>query len=122
MFSVQVEGVSALLSKLERYERQIIELHPAIPQEMEAWQRDDMKRKYPNMQTATAGNETSATTYVWPRSRTPTKRRRFQGPKQHQPFKRGPIVRSNRPILRAELLEQLWQRMRVLTAEAMKWP
>jgi hypothetical protein len=123
MFEIKVEGVEALVAKLEKYQKQIADLHPAVPLELEAWQREDMKRKNPNTETATVSNETTATTYVWPRSRTPSKRkRRYQAPKKFQPLRRGPVVRSNRPILRAELLEQLWQRMVRLTAEATKWP
>ena len=123
MFEIKIEGVEALSAKLEKYPKQITELQSVVPQEMEAWQRDDMHRKYPNTESATISNETTATTYVWPRSRTPSKReRRFQAPKKFQPSRRGPVSRSNRPILRAELLTQLWQRMVRLTAEAMKWP
>jgi hypothetical protein len=125
MFELKIEGVEALLKKLEKYEGQITELHKAMPEELETWQRDDMKRKYPNTQTDTVGNETSASTSIWPRSRQPSKdthHRRQQGPRQYRPVKRGPVVGSNRPILRAELLTELWQRMVKLTAEAMKWP
>ena len=123
MFEIKIDGTEALLAKLDKYEKQIAELHSAVPQELEVWQRDDMHRKYPNTESATVSNETTASTSIWPRSRTPNKReRRFQAPKKHQPFKRGPVVRSNRPILRAELLEQLWNRMRALASRANTWP
>jgi hypothetical protein len=124
MFDVKIEGVEALLAKFEKFDAQITELHSAMPQELEDWQREDMKRKYPNMDVDTVSVQTTATTHIWPGSRMESKdqRRRFQGPKQHQPTKRGPVVRSNRPILRAELLQQLWDRMTKLTSEAMKWP
>lgn len=124
MFEIKIDGTEELLAKLAKYEKQIIELHSAVPQEMEVWQRDDMHRKYPNTEAATIGNETTASTSIWPRSRASDKKRerRFQAPKQHQPFKRGPVTRSNRPILRASLLEQLWDRMRRLAAGANTWP
>lgn len=124
MFEVKIEGVEELLAKLNKYDTQITALHTKMPEELENWQREDMRRKYPNMQTETVANETSATTLIWPRSRLPSKdtHHRTQGPKQHRPAKRGPVVRSNRPILRAELLRLLWDRMVKLTAEAMKWP
>ncbi|BBZ93094.1 hypothetical protein BRDID11004_60070 [Bradyrhizobium diazoefficiens] len=124
MFEVKIEGVEELLAKLNQYDTQITTLRRKMPEELENWQREDMRRKYPNMQTEMVANETSATTLIWPRSRQPSKdtHHRRQGPKQYRPAKRGPVVRSNRPILRAELLRQLWDRMVRLTAEAMKWP
>lgn len=122
MFEVKVEGVEELLAKLNKYDAQIKALHHTMPDELTDWQREDMKRKYPNTQVDSTDTETKATTSIWPRSRQPSKDKRRLGPKQHQPVKRGPVVRSNRPILRAELLRQLWDRMVRLTAEAMKWP
>jgi hypothetical protein len=124
MFDVKIEGFEALAKKLDKFAGQITALHTTMPDELEAWQHEDMKRKHPNMEVARGETQTTATTNIWPRSRMESKdqRRRFQGPKQHQPTKRGPVVRSNRPILRAELLQQLWDRMTKLTSEAMKWP
>lgn len=122
MFEIKLDGMDALAAKFEKLEKQIGELHTTWPDELTAWQREDMKRKYPNTQAETANNETKATTYVWPRSRTPNNSRRFQAPKQHLPVKRGPVVRSNRPILRAELLTRLYDRMKKLASEALKWP
>jgi hypothetical protein len=123
MFEIRIDGIEPLLAKFDKLEDQIVALQKTMPAELEAWQRDDMKRKYPNMTVEIVSNETTATTYIWPTSRTPSgRRRRFQGPKQHQIRNAGPVVRSKRPILRAELLAQLWERMVKLTAEALKWP
>jgi len=122
MFEVRIDGIEPLLAKLSKYSAQVNELHRDVPAELESWQREDMKRKYPNMQVDSSGAQTAATTYIWPRSRAETKRRRYQGPKLHRPQQRGPVVRSSRPILRATLLEQLYDRMRTLVAEATKWP
>lgn len=124
MFEVKVDGVDELLEQLKKYDAQITELHTTMPEELENWQREDMHRKYPSTQVDTTSNETTATTIIWPRSRRPSKNthHRQQGPKQYRPAKRGPVVRSNRPILRAELLTRLWDRMVRLISEAMKWP
>ncbi|WP_128941055.1 hypothetical protein [Bradyrhizobium zhanjiangense] len=122
---MKIDGVEELLAKLDKYGHQINALHTAVPDELEEWQRDDMKRKFPNMDSATVGHETTAATSIWPRSRQPSKdtHHRKQGPKQYRPAtKRGPRPRSTRPILRAELLRQLWERMVRLATEAMKWP
>jgi hypothetical protein len=112
-----------LLAKFNQLERQVTALQRAVPDELETWQRDDMNRKYPNMESSVVGDETTATTYIWPTSRTPSmRRRRYQAPRQYRPAVAGPKVASKRPILRAELLTQLWERMVKLTSEAMKWP
>jgi hypothetical protein len=123
MFEIRIDGIEPLLAKFDKLERQITELQKTVPAELEAWQREDMNRKYPNTQTETVSNETSATTYIWPTSRTPSNRqRRYQRPKQYKPAAAGPVMRSRRPILRVELLEKLWERMRNVTREAMQWP
>ena len=125
MFEVKVEGIDQLLEKFDTLGKKAAGLHQAMPAELVAWQRDDMHRQYPNVSVQTQGNETLATTEIWPRSRLPSKdqhHQRQQGPKQYLPAKRGPVARSNRPVLRAELLQQLWDRMVRLASEAMKWP
>ena len=125
MFEIKIDGADALSAKLTKYIAQVKELHTSMPEELVTWQRDDMKRKYPNIQVDSAGEEITATTEVWPRSRQPSKDRhhhRKQGPKQHRPARRGPIVHSTRPILRASLYDQLRDRMNKLLAEATKWP
>jgi hypothetical protein len=127
MFEIKVSGVEQLLNKLNTWGGQIKELQQSVPQELVTWQRDDMRRKYPNMIVATSADETSAATQIWPTSRTadPSRRRkqpRQQGPKQYRIGSTGPVVRSNRPILRVELQEKLHDRMLALTSEAMEWP
>lgn len=125
MFELKIDGIAPLLEKFDKLSKKVEALHRAVPEQLVAWQREDMRRKYPNMTESTSGTETSATTLIWPRSRQPSKdrhHRRQQGPKQYRPAKRGPVVRSNRPILREELKEQLQDRMTKLTAEATKWP
>lgn len=128
MFEVKIEGVDQLLKKLDTYGKQIDELHTTMPEQLVAWQRDDMKRKFPNMQVDSAEIETSATTQIWPHSRLAEPNKKRQGPKQHLIKRAGPrqaggkAPPSTRPILRVELAKRLWDRMMALTSEAMKWP
>ena len=130
MFEIKVDGLDALLKKFDTFGKQVEELHYTMPEELVAWQRDDMHRKYPNLTTGTSSDETKASTEIWPRSREPSKdqHRHHQGPKAHSIVRatprqhRGPLARSSRPILREELVKKLHDRMLRLTAEAMKWP
>jgi hypothetical protein len=130
VIEIKIDGVDTLLKKLETFGKQIEGLRESIPQELTDWQREDMRRTFPNLKTETSGNEIAASTEIWPRSRLPSKdqHRQHQGPKvrslvpiapkQH----RDPMARSTRPILRAELVQKLHDRMIRLTTEAMKWP
>ncbi|SIO49818.1 hypothetical protein SAMN05443247_06555 [Bradyrhizobium erythrophlei] len=131
MFEIKVDGLDALLKKFDRFGKQVEELQHSVPQELVDWQREDMRRRYPNMTTTSSGHETEASTEIWPRSRRPSKdqhRPQHQGPKAYSIIHaapsqhRGPVPRSTRPILRVELVRKLHDRMVKLTAEAMKWP
>jgi hypothetical protein len=142
MFEIKIDGVDQLLKKLDGFGKQIGELQQSMPQELVDWQRDDMRRKYPNLKVDSSGNETAASTEIWPHSRLETQeeraRRQHAGPKQRGPVSstpkqhrivhpgpkqhRGPVPRSTRPILRQELERKLRDRMIRLTSEAMKWP
>ncbi|WP_338822109.1 hypothetical protein WDM22_38500 [Bradyrhizobium septentrionale] len=122
MFEIRIEGIDQLLGKLEKYRAQVTDLHASMPQELESWQREDMKRQYPNMQVHATSDQTVAATSIRPRSRADVRQRRHQAPKQHRLKQTGPVVRSNRPILRASLLDQLIERMKKLLAGATKWP
>ncbi len=79
MFEVKIEGVDQLLKKLDTYGKQIDELHTTMPEQLVAWQRDDMKRKFPNMNVNSVESETSATTQIWPRSRLPSPQESVRG-------------------------------------------
>jgi hypothetical protein len=128
MFDVKREGFPQLEAKIAEYHTQIRNLHDQVPQQMLAWQREDMRRSNPNLSIESTPASTAATTLIWPRSRLSdqagNKRRgpRRHQPKQYLPANAGPGMQSRRPILRAELLEKLFDRMRALAAKAMKWP
>lgn len=91
--------------------QQIDSMRESIPLEMVAWQRDDMRRQYPNIEEI--GD--SWLTLIWPRSRLEV-RRRAQGRKRKTVFTRAAL--GSRPILRPELFDKLHNRMRLLLANA----
>ena len=142
MFEVKIDGLDQLLKKFDTFGKQIAALQQSVPQELVNWQREDMRRKFPNVETETSDNETSASTEIWPHSRLEAQeeqaRRQGLGPKQRGPAhyapkqhrivhagpkqQRGPMPRSTRPVLRQELKQKLHDRMTRLTSEAMKWP
>jgi hypothetical protein len=142
MFEIKVDGVDALLKKLDTFGKQVEALRESMPQELLDWQREDMRRKFPNIKVDSSGNQTAASTEIWPHSRLETQeeqaRRQGLGPKQRGPARavpkqhrvvhaapklhRGPVPRSTRPILRQELEQKLHDRMIRLATEAMKWP
>jgi len=86
-----------------------------IFEELVAWQREDMNRKYPN---ALQDTEHSAVTGIWPRSRTwVPKGKGGKAPTRVY----APPRRSTRPILRAELLTMLQDRMVKMVSDLLKW-
>ncbi|MGY8661774.1 hypothetical protein Q3C01_05315 [Bradyrhizobium sp. UFLA05-109] len=128
MFEIKVDGVEGLLKKCEAFGTQLDELHKEVPEELVDWQRTDMRRKYPNIEVSSSGDETTAETSIWPRSRIepPGSRRRtgpvIAVPKQHRLRGAGRPPSSTRPILRTELFTKLVDRMTALLSKAMKWP
>jgi hypothetical protein len=103
-------------------------------QEFTAWQREDMNRKNPSttqsvssapvsvFQGGGAVAQSTVETMIYPRSRR-LHRKKESNDKSRPRRRRVRIVRgggSNRPILRPELLEQLWARMRDLLGN-IKW-
>jgi hypothetical protein len=123
MFEVKLDGIDQLLRKFDSFGKQIEELHKTVPEELVAWQRDDMRRKFPTVDVDASETETAASTEIFPRSRidgaAPRQHRINRAPPQQH---RGPLPRSNRPILREELARKLHDRMLKLASEAMKWP
>ncbi|MBR0879113.1 hypothetical protein ACVMGC_004777 [Bradyrhizobium barranii subsp. barranii] len=127
MFSVEIDGLVSLLGKFKIYSDNLVQLRTDVPDELMMWQREDMKRRYPNMIVNQRVDETEAATSIWPTSRRAyeTGYRRYvphlAQPRRQGP-RRGPQVKSNRPILRAELLAKLWDRMDRLATGQTKWP
>jgi hypothetical protein len=129
MFEVKVEGLEPLLKKFDTFGDQLDALHKQMPEELVEWQRDDMRRRYPNIDISEDKDETTAETDIWPRSRIELqpgfkrpRRPALAQPKQHRLRGAGRPPPSTRPILRAELFTKLVDRMTKLLGEAMKWP
>jgi hypothetical protein len=128
MFDVRIDGLEPLLAKLDAYSGQLAELRKTVPQELVAWQREDMQRKYPNITVDEQDNGVTASTMIWPTSRTALqggrRRTRAKGLQPHRYGipQRGPHgPRSNRPILREALRVQLTERMNKLLEDTLQW-
>jgi hypothetical protein len=113
-FEVKVDAVD-FLNSLAQIEQQVFDLQTELPREFEAWQREDMNRKYPHYQLGTL----SVTTSVWPRSRRPSARRNA-GPKGRKVRKAVSRPGIKRPILRPVLVDMLMARMVAMCAKALK--
>jgi hypothetical protein len=144
MFEAKVDAIAPLVAKFDTLAKQIESLQEAIPQELVAWQHDDMHRKFPNIEVEGSGNEIAASTEIWPHSRLEAQeaakawRQSRRGPKRYRVARASPVqhsvgravpkqrggreAASTRPILRDELLKKLTDRMLKVTSEAMKWP
>ena len=107
----------AIEKHLARIERQMEELRAALPVELANWQEDDLNRKYAVTRTIDVEkptvNFTRAGTTINPTSR---KRLRLRRRKIRKLRKTAPhrIVKSNRPVLRPELLTDFKERFRNL--------
>jgi hypothetical protein len=126
MFEIKAEGVEPLAAKFDKLAAQVEALHHEMPDELTAWQVEDMRRKYPNIAVTQAANQTTAETDIWPRSRQEGNRKQrraaFKQPKRYR-LSGNRVVRSaRRAILRPELFAKLQQRMSALIKKAMAWP
>jgi hypothetical protein len=112
-------GVGKLL---DRIERQMDELRAEIPEQFADWQNDDMNRK--RAQTKTIENEkptsnfVRSSTFIMPTSRFRVKKRRRAIRKLKRTGQHERIKVSNRPVLRASLIEDFKLRFRELLDRA----
>jgi hypothetical protein len=123
MITIEVVNADALLGKFNALEKRIDELPKStVPEELTAWQKEDMNRQWPNTEMASDG----AATNVWSRSRLelkgeqrPRPKRRIYTRRAQMPSKRpGP---SSRPILRDVLKQKLIDRMCALLRKTTQW-
>lgn len=127
MFEVDAGDLANLTTKFDTLAEQIARLHRAVPEELVKWQRDDMHRKFPNIEVAASTQQTSAITQIWPRGRDDRTTKQApspRGPRTYRPRQPQPRaqVASNWPILRDVLKEKLDERMTQLIKEGMQWP
>jgi hypothetical protein len=110
-----------IMRHLDTIERHAEELRAAIPVEFADWQDSDMGRQKPRTKTIDVerptANFTRASTYIQPTSRYRVKKRRrvIRRLRKKAPER---IVKSTRPILRQELIEDFHQRFRNLLDRA----
>jgi hypothetical protein len=109
-----LDGMADQIAKLGKEE---------MAKELTEWQRDDMKRTYPNTKQE---NETTVSTEIWPRSRVSEGHKPRQSAEKrvrvYAPPRGGPRVASSaRPILRSELFKTLCDRMATLLNRALHW-
>jgi hypothetical protein len=116
-FEVKVES-EALLRQFEDVQKRVEGLDQKLPDVFLQWQRDDMKRSYPNI---SAHNTLSVTTHVYPRSRRVRVSKSRSGGGKKQPRRQGRRLGSKRPILRPELVVKLFARMSAMCREAIQW-
>ena len=118
-FQVTLDAEAAI-SRVEAMAQNVIDLHRKVPDELVAWQSEDMKRQFPNI---TTGGPGTWFTLIWPRSR--QSRQRRKRPIAAPAVVRKGVVTSSgggRPILRAELFDALKARMRGLLDQVMLKP
>lgn len=99
---------SAIAGKLDALFERMAGLDNALPEELAAWQRDDMNRQRPVIERPM---RLAARTTIWPTSRRLLARRILA-------LRR---MGSRRPILRPELYDALRARMRELLQTTVAW-
>lgn len=117
-FEVKVDS-EKLLQQFGDMQKRVTGLENELPRVFLDWQRDDMNRKFPKVDEHSG---LSVTTLVYPRSRLKRRPGKNSG---KQTRKRARIAAgrpgAKRPILRPELVEQLFKRMTEMCKEAIEW-
>jgi hypothetical protein len=112
MLTVSIDGMDALDRRLQMMIDRCAHAGDLMATELEAWQVEDMRRRYPNIQRP---DQNTAVTLVWPRSRVvqrPEKHRRAAVARARRVRGGGRrLAYSTRPILREELFDKLSDRM-----------
>lgn len=117
-FEVKVES-EKLLQQFDDMQKRVTGLEQELPQVFLEWQREDMNRKFPKINEQSG---LSVTTYIYPRSRLKRIKKSSSGKETR---KRARVAAgragAKRPILRPELVEQLFERMTEMCKEAIEW-
>ena len=114
-FEVKVES-EKLLQQFDDMQKRVAGLEQELPDVFLAWQREDMNRKFPKIDEQSG---LSVTTLVYPRSRKKRISRSKGKSTTRKPARR--VSGPTRPILRPELVEQLFERMVTMCREAIEW-
>jgi hypothetical protein len=115
-FEVTVES-EKLLQQFDDMQKRVTDLEQELSRVFLDWQREDMNRKFPKINEQ---NGLSVTTYVYPRSRLKRTKRGSGTPRKRARIAAG-RPGAKRPILRPELVEQLFERMTEMCREAIEW-
>jgi hypothetical protein len=116
-FEVKVES-EKLLKQFDDMQKRVTELNEKLPDVFLDWQREDMHRKFPKIDEQSG---LSVTTLVYPRSRKPRIKASGGGKSGKRKQARRRVTGTTRPILRPELVEQLFDRMKEMCREAIEW-
>lgn len=113
---------SAAQATLERMQEKIRQVgHEMLPEQLTAWQHEDMRRQHPKTETP---GFFSAETTIYPRSHTYGKAggtvRRSRMPRARL-IRPQPGTSSARPILREALYDKLRERMNKMLSDNLKW-
>jgi hypothetical protein len=120
----EAEGIDRVIKRLEGMGDNIQAFGQRdMPDELFNWQAEDMKRRYPEVETP---DDKTAETEIFPRSRLPSKHVRQPSAQARRisiarPKGGGGRPISTRPILRDELFEKLVERMGALLETALAW-
>jgi hypothetical protein len=128
MLNIEV-NTDAVVARLEAMAKQVEAFGKTdMPQGLTDWQTEDMHRKYPETEIdATAAPDVSATTMIYPRSRTFDQTHPHRG---RVVAVRKPVLSSmprllhsvmQHPILRPELFDKLYSRMVALLDDKIRW-
>jgi hypothetical protein len=104
----------AIERHLDKIEREMEELRAELPVAFADWQSDDMNRAKPRTKTLDVERPTSnfvrASTFIMPTSRYRVKKRRRVIRRLKKTGQHERVVKSNRPILRADLIRDFQER------------
>ena len=114
-FEVKIDS-DKLLQQFEDAQKRVLDLENKLPDVFLDWQREDMNRKFPKIDERSG---LSATTLIYPRSRRKRTSRPRTGKGERKQARR--VTGTTRPILRPELVEQLFARMVTMCKEAIEW-
>jgi hypothetical protein len=124
----KVVGAEALVNKLDEMIKSIDDLERRLPDEVLAWQSEDMHREFPFVKTRPRTHSVSVSTKIHPRSVKSMKSRAARRAQRRAILRaahrrRGGPQRLFRthPILRPQLLEALRVRIAELVKRVITW-
>jgi hypothetical protein len=114
---------SAMLGRIDAVVERLEQFGPTdMSAGVTEWQREDMNRRYPKTETP---DSRTAFTRIWPRSRLSDERRVVQRQRPRRTGRPLPMLKAprggERPILRPELLQAFYARMRALLPDKIHW-